>query len=144
QLAAKRTPEALIQRVPGELGGAALLLQLVDAHAGALDGVALLVHQVLDQRDELQVALAVDADSGAVLRGIQRRELRLPVAQHVRLDPEEVAHLADRVELAHGPLHAPLPTCPLRSGDQTRAPAIDPSAAAKPWRNGRPRAAAAL
>src|SRR5262245_43853590 len=49
------------------------------------DREALVVEQLLDAQDRLDVASPIDALAGAVLRGSERGELGLPVAQHVRL-----------------------------------------------------------
>src|SRR6266849_1865663 len=72
---------------------------LLDLLASALDRVLLGVEQVLDQHDQLDLAPLVDAVAGAVLRWVEEPELALPVAQHVRLEVRELAHLADREEL---------------------------------------------
>src|SRR2546429_9140254 len=82
-----------------ELARAAILLDLL---AGALDGVLLRVEQVLDQHDQLDLAPLVHAVAGAILGGVEEAELALPVAQHVRLEIGELAHLADRKELLDG------------------------------------------
>src|SRR3989441_3668226 len=87
------------QRTPRfglELAGAAILLDLL---ARAFDRVFLGVQQVLHQHDQLDLATLVHAIARAVLGGIQEAELTLPVAQHVRLQVGELAHLADREEL---------------------------------------------
>src|SRR2546425_449108 len=90
------------QRTPRfglELAGAAILLDLL---ARAFDRVFLGVQQVLHQHDQLDLATLVHAIARAVLGGIQEAELTLPVAQHVRLQVGELAHLADREELLNG------------------------------------------
>src|SRR5689334_3634626 len=91
-----------------ELPRAAILLDLL---ACALDRVLLRVEQVLDQHDQLDLAPLVHPVAGAVLGGVEKTELAFPVAQHVRLEIGELAHLADREELldrlrcAHRPPH---------------------------------------
>src|SRR5690606_20134665 len=89
-----------------ELGGehvlplpveAAVPPQLTEPLARALDRVLLLVEEVLHEEDELDLLRAVDPVARAVLRGTEHVELRLPVAEHVRLEAGEVADLSDRV-----------------------------------------------
>src|SRR5262245_59062987 len=63
----------------------------------ARDGETLFVEQALDQLDDLDVALAVEALLRARLGGRHPAELRLPIAQHVRLDAGDPADLADPV-----------------------------------------------
>src|SRR6266571_1774104 len=68
---------------------------LLDLLTRAIDRVLLGVQEVLHEHDQLDLAPLVDAIPGAVLRGIVEPELTLPVAQHVRLQVGELAHLAD-------------------------------------------------
>src|SRR5437764_15181107 len=95
--------------------------KLLDLLAGALDRVLLRVEQVLDQHDQLDLAPLVHPVAGAVLGGVQEPELAFPVAQHVRLEIGELAHLADREELldrlrrAHRPPPSLPPRPPLRA-----------------------------
>src|SRR5437016_6506119 len=99
-----------------ELTRATILLDLL---ASALDGVLLRVEQVLDQHDQLDLAPLVHAVAGAVLGGVQKAELAFPVAQHVRLQIGELAHLADRKEFLDGLRRAhPPPHC---SGFKSRS-----------------------
>src|SRR5690606_23896939 len=65
------------------------------AQAGAADGVALLVQQAADLADHQHVVALVVAAVAAALDRLQRRELGLPVAQHVRLHVAQLADLAD-------------------------------------------------
>src|SRR5438309_10124357 len=96
-----------------ELTRATILLDLL---ASALDGVLFRVEQVLDQHDQLDLAPLVHAVAGAVLGGVQKAELAFPVAQHVRLQIGELAHLADRKEFLDGLRRAhPPPTAPASS-----------------------------
>src|SRR5688572_24221010 len=62
------------------------------------DREALLVQELLDAQHGVDVAPAVDPLPGAVLRGGEGRELRLPVTQHVGLGVGDLAHLADLEE----------------------------------------------
>src|SRR5436190_10413215 len=78
------------------------LAMLVDFLTRALDGVLLGVQQMLDEVDQLDLAALVDAVAGAVLRRIEKAELALPVAQHVRLEVGQLTHLADAEELLDG------------------------------------------
>src|SRR5262245_11088486 len=59
------------------------------------DREALLVEELLDAQHGLDVAAPVDPLARAVLRGRQRRELRLPVAEDVGLGVEDLANLSD-------------------------------------------------
>src|SRR5262245_41424333 len=65
---------------------------------GAGDRETFLVEELLDAQHGLDVAPPVDPLPRAVLRRRQRRELRLPVAQHVGLGVGDLAHLADLEE----------------------------------------------
>src|SRR2546425_1193251 len=90
------------QRAPGlrlQLAAAAVLLDLLPR---ALDGVLLRVQQVLHEHDQLDLAPLVDTVAGAVLGGVQKPELTLPVAQYVRLEVGQLAHLPDGEEFLHG------------------------------------------
>src|SRR6185437_2817676 len=73
----------------------------LDLLAGALDRVLLRVQQVLHEHDELDLAPLVDPVAGPVLRGIEKPELALPIAEHVRLEIGELTHFADREKLLH-------------------------------------------
>jgi hypothetical protein len=83
-----------------ELAGAAEFVR--ELLLGAGDGVLVFVEQLLDAQDHLHVALAVGALAGAVLLRREHRELRFPVAQHVRLDARDLAHLSDLEEELFG------------------------------------------
>ena len=87
-------------RRPAQLAGPAVLLDLLSR---PLDRVLLGVQQVLDQHDQLDLAALVDAVAGAVLGRIEEPELALPIAEDVRLEVRQRAHLADREELLGGP-----------------------------------------
>src|SRR6266487_18739 len=82
-----------------QLPRAAVLLDLL---ARAFDRVFLSVQEVLHEHDQLDLAPLVHAIPRAVFGGIEEPELTLPVAQHVRLQVGELAHLADREELLDG------------------------------------------
>src|SRR5262245_23655738 len=79
-----------------ELTGAAILLDLL---ARAFDRVFLRVQEVLDEHDQLDLASLVDAIARAVLGGIEKAKLALPVTQDVRLEIGELANLTYREEL---------------------------------------------
>src|SRR2546430_1887711 len=97
--------------------------KLLDLLAGALDRVLLRVEQVLDQHDQLDLAPLVHPVAGAVLGGVQEPELAFPVAQHVRLEIGELAHLADREELLDRlrRAHRPPPSRPHPSALRSRS-----------------------
>src|SRR6266705_131372 len=82
-----------------EVARAAVLLDLL---ARPFDRVLLRVEEMLHEHDQLDLAPLVHAVPGTVLCRVQEPELALPVAQHVRLQVGELAHLADREELLHG------------------------------------------
>src|SRR5688572_23607479 len=87
------------ERAPGfrlELTRATVLFDLL---ARPFDRVLLRVEQVFDEHDQLDLAPLIHAIAGAILGGIQKPELALPVTQHVRLQVGELADLADREEL---------------------------------------------
>ena len=106
------------------------LLALIEIHLGviareavarAADGEALLVEEAPDLANDEHVLALVVAAIAAALDGLELRKLLLPVTQHMRLDPAEVAHLTngevalarDRGQLAviawfqHTPRRAP-------------------------------------
>src|SRR2546421_7298427 len=96
-----------------ELTRAAVLLDLLTR---PFDRVFLGVQQVLHQHDQLDLAALIHPVPRAVFRGVQKTELALPVAQHVRLQIGELADLADREELLDGVRDAhrpPPPPAPL-------------------------------
>src|SRR5437660_4935762 len=112
-----------------ELTRATILLDLL---ASALDGVLFRVEQVLDQHDQLDLAPLVHAVAGAVHGGVQKAELAFPVAQHVRLQIGELAHLADRKEFLDGLRRAhPPPHCSGFNSPPSGPPRAFP--AAFPW-----------
>src|SRR2546421_13010160 len=110
-----------------ELTRAAILLDLL---ASALDGVLLGVQQVLDQHDQLDLAPLVHTVAGAVLGGVEEAKLAFPVAQHMRLQIRELAHLADREELLDGMRRAHRHCSALRSRSIRSATAFP---GALPW-----------
>src|SRR5438093_10690328 len=55
----------------------------------------------MDHHNRALPALLIHAIAGPVLGRIEKAELALPVAKHVRLQVGEVADLADREELLH-------------------------------------------
>src|SRR6185437_12373656 len=63
--------------------------------AGAADREALIVEEVADLADDDDILALVVAPVAAALHRLQLRELLLPIAQHVRLDPAELAHFPD-------------------------------------------------
>src|SRR6266568_7346922 len=75
------------------------------------DREALFVEKLLDAQHGLDVATPVDPLARGVLRGRQRRKLRLPVAQDVGLGVGDLAHLADLEEelVRDLPFHAGRP-----------------------------------
>ena len=66
------------------------------------DRVLVFVKQLFNPQRHLDVALAIHALSGAILLRREHRKLRLPVAQHVRLDAREFANFADFEEELFG------------------------------------------
>src|SRR5262249_42062466 len=54
------------------------------------------VQEILDPQQDLHLFGAVHAVPRPVLARAQHAELRLPVAQDVWLDPDQLGHLADR------------------------------------------------
>src|ERR671931_2413411 len=79
-----------------QLSRAAILLDLL---ACAFDRVFLGIEQVLHEHDQLDLATLVHAIARAIFCGIEKAELALPVAQHVRLQIGELADLTDGEEL---------------------------------------------
>ena len=66
-----------------------------EAIACSADGESLLVEKAADLPNDQHVLALVVAAIAAALDGLELRKLLLPVAQHVRLDAAEVAHLTD-------------------------------------------------
>ena len=64
----------------------------------ALERVALAVHQAVDAFDQRDILGAVVAAAAAALQWLEHRELLFPITQHMRLDPERLAELADGPE----------------------------------------------
>src|SRR6516162_760198 len=91
-----------LRLVEAQLDLGLVLLALVQQRAPRPgDREPAVVEQLLDADQEPHLVRPVHAVARAVLLRAQHAELRLPVAQHVRLDAEHVAHLADRaIELA--------------------------------------------
>ena len=106
------------------------LLALIEIHLGIItreaiartaDGEALLVEKAADLANDEHVLALVIAAIATALDGLELRELLLPVAQHMWLDPAKVAHFTngevplarDRGQLAviawfqHTPRRAP-------------------------------------
>src|SRR5690606_12236252 len=104
-----------LQRAARLLLRGALRLQLLHPATGTLERVPLLVHQLPNEGDELELAGLVDPVAGPVLGGRELRKLSLPVAEHVRLEVEHLADLANRVERpsASHPLREPATTSTL-------------------------------
>ena len=65
------------------------------AVARAADREALVVQQFADAPDQQHLVVLVVAPVATALHRLELRELLLPVAQHVRLDPAQLAHLTD-------------------------------------------------
>src|SRR5262245_21242443 len=74
---------------------------LIDALTRAFDGVLLGVEKMLDQHDELDLTGLVHPVARAVFCRVEKSELTLPVAQHVRLEVSQCADFSDRVELLY-------------------------------------------
>src|SRR4249919_2087243 len=68
---------------------------VVETIARAADGEAFLVQQLADAADEEHFVMLVVAPVAAALHRLELRELLLPVAEHVRLHPAQVAHFTD-------------------------------------------------
>src|SRR5688572_4520861 len=68
---------------------------VVEAVARAADGEAFFVQQLADAADQQHFMVLVVAAVAAPLHRLELRELLLPVAEHVRLHPAQVAHFAD-------------------------------------------------
>src|SRR5437016_8035688 len=66
-----------------ELARAAVLLDLLPR---PFDRVFLRVQQVLHEHDQLDLTSLVHPVAGAIFGGVQKTELALPIAQHVRLE----------------------------------------------------------
>src|SRR3954468_14342297 len=66
------------------------------------DGEPFRIEQLLDAQDDVDLAPRVEPLSAAALVRRERRELRLPIPQDVRLDIRHAADLADFVELLFG------------------------------------------
>src|SRR5689334_1733599 len=64
----------------------------------SVDRVLLGVEQMLNEQDQLDLFTLIDAIAGAILGRIEKAKLALPIAQDVRFEPGELAHLADREE----------------------------------------------
>src|SRR5881394_4012001 len=79
-----------------ELPRAAVLLDLLPR---AFDRVFLRVQQVFDEHDQLDLTPLVHTVARAVLGGVEKAELALPVAQHVGLEIGQLADFADREKL---------------------------------------------
>src|SRR6185436_1854990 len=87
------------ERAPGlglELPRAPVLLDLLPR---PFDRVLLRVQQVFHEHDQLDLAPLVHAIARAILGGIEKPELALPIAQHVGFQVGELADLTDREEL---------------------------------------------
>src|SRR5262249_34697933 len=102
-LAAHR--EQRLTRAAHLFGRRAVLGRRLDAALAQLparagDREAVRVEQLLHLAERLDVLARVDALALRRLLGPDRGELRLPVAEHVRLDADEPGHLTDpEVEL---------------------------------------------
>ena len=84
---------------------------------GAGDREAFVVEELADARDDLDVAGGVELGRAFVLAFRERRELGLPVAQHVRRDFRDAARLGRPVHLGFPLRHGVnLPRTPLPAG----------------------------
>src|SRR6185312_9964506 len=77
------------------LGGIRARLFTGELVARATDGEALIVEEAADLADDDHVLALVIAAVAPPLHGLELRELLLPVAQHVGLDPAQVAHFTN-------------------------------------------------
>src|SRR5215467_10123640 len=68
---------------------------LVEPVARSADGESLLVEELTDTADEQHLVVLVVPAVSAALNRAKLGEFLLPVAKHVRLDPAQLAHLAD-------------------------------------------------
>src|SRR5690606_8981045 len=93
----QRLSHPLYGRAGGVLNGRRFLTELAHALAGAGDGEPLVVEQVFDLEELLNVAPRVDALAPARLLRTDRTELRLPIAQRVAFDANELRYLTDAV-----------------------------------------------
>src|ERR1700685_723027 len=66
-----------------------------EAVAGSANGKSLFIQQTAYLPDDEHVLPLIIAAVAAALDGFELREFLLPVAQHMRLDAAQVAHLAD-------------------------------------------------
>src|SRR6185369_6989324 len=62
------------------------------------DRELLVVEELADPEHDLEILAAINPLTGAILLRREHRELRFPIPQHVRLDANVVADLADLVE----------------------------------------------
>ena len=72
--------------------------EVANSLSGTGNGVALVVQQLADQHRELHVFATVLAMRAPCFFGSKSCELRLPIAQCMRLDPYDVCDLADLEE----------------------------------------------
>src|SRR2546421_1479877 len=79
----------------GGLGLFFLRRRAVEPVARAADGEALLVQELADAADKQHLVVLVVAAIAAALNRLELSELLLPVPQHVRLHPAQIAHFTD-------------------------------------------------
>jgi hypothetical protein len=75
---------------------------LTHALACASDGVAFMVEQLVDDAQQLDVRASIHAVRAARLQRLDAAELALPVAKHVRLDPDNLGGFTYLEELPVG------------------------------------------
>ena len=63
--------------------------------AGAADGVAMVIQQLADAADHQDLMVLVIAPIAASFDGLELGKFLLPIAQHMRLNATQIAHLTD-------------------------------------------------
>ena len=76
-------------------GRASALRLFAQPVARATDGEALVVQQIADAADQQHFVVLVVAPVASALHRLELGELLFPIAQHVRLDAAQLAHLTD-------------------------------------------------
>jgi len=64
--------------------------------AGSADGKALFIEQAAYLANDQHILALIVAPVAAAFDRLELREFLLPIAQHMRLDAAQIAHLADR------------------------------------------------
>src|SRR6266404_6617853 len=73
----------------------------VDLLARAVNRVLLRIEKLLDEHHELDLTALVNPVSRAVLRGMKKLELTLPITQHVRFQIRQCADVSNGEEFLH-------------------------------------------